>query len=138
MARQPHSLGAQIQQPDYLTAELFDLLILRSQPQSAAGLEISFGTGPAGFCGIGINFAVAHMLDWYRRGLLVYDLLHTISLCSRPPLMVLLVFHNHQPFNRRRRSLPNHFFRNPILDRCGFTGVIENSERCRTPKKGTK
>jgi hypothetical protein len=30
--------------------------------------------------------------------------------------MVLLVFHNHQPFNRRRRSLPNHFFRNLILD----------------------
>jgi hypothetical protein len=36
--------------------------------------------------------------------------------CSRPPLMVLLVFHNRQPFNGRRRSLPNHFLRNLILD----------------------
>src|SRR6516162_6909223 len=33
--------------------------------------------------------------------------------------MVLLVFHIHQPFNRRRRSLPNHFFRNLILDTSG-------------------
>ena len=33
--------------------------------------------------------------------------------------MVLLVFHMHQPFNRRRRSLPNHFFRNLILDTSG-------------------
>jgi hypothetical protein len=30
--------------------------------------------------------------------------------------MVRLVFHSYQPFNRRRRSLPNHFFRNLILD----------------------
>jgi hypothetical protein len=30
--------------------------------------------------------------------------------------MVRLVFHSHQPFNRRRRSLPNQFFRNLILD----------------------
>src|SRR5262249_2677914 len=39
---------------------------------------------------------------------------------SRPPLMVLLVFHTHQPFNRRRRSPPNHFFRNLILDTSAF------------------
>ena|SRR5215472_3425537 len=45
-------IGGQIQQPDYLSAELFDLKILRGQPQSAAGLEISYGTSPAGFCGI--------------------------------------------------------------------------------------
>ena len=44
----PLSLGGQSQQPDYFTAERFNLIVLWSQLQSSARLKISFCAVPAG------------------------------------------------------------------------------------------